>query len=211
MEPTIVYRSFLRFNPECADARRDIGDSYEFHRTASRAFTGSGRSGNDEEKAEKLEAARLLWRFGMGLGGPQAIVQSLTEPQWEKAGIPTSYLRIRTVVRSLPLEFVRGELRSFSLLCRPSFIQDQKRRDQLDAQKREEWVRMKLGMAGLALMDLDIRQLNWSSSKGVGEAGGIAVLVEGAAMVTHPADVAYAVQRGIGPSKGLGFGLLLFD
>lgn len=69
-----MYLTRLTLDPRSAQARRDLGDAYEMHRTLSRVFAD-----------EQAPASRFLWRLeasGNAWSTPTLLVQAASEGNW---------------------------------------------------------------------------------------------------------------------------------
>lgn len=91
-----MYLTRLTLDPRSAQARRDLGDAYEMHRTLSRVFAD-----------EQAPASRFLWRLeasGNAWSTPTLLVQAASEGNW-------------SVLQALP-GYLLGEPQSKSLALR---------------------------------------------------------------------------------------------
>ncbi len=211
-----MFLSRLCPDPRDAAVRRDLTNPYDLHRTLLRAFPGADDGG----------PGRVLFRAELPRDGlPVVLVQSDAPPAWDR--LPARYLRRPAEFKSLPaLEAAPGRRLLFRLRANPTTkVQTLSKADRLAKVPGRNGKRV--GLLGEA------EQLNWLTHKG--EAGGfrlpangvrvapegtvrawkggsslsfLAVRFDGILEVTDPAAFRQTLAAGVGPAKGLGFGLL---
>ena len=81
-----MYLTRLTLDPRSAQARRDLADAYEMHRTLARAFV------TDEHSSP----VRFLWRLEAGSNAwasPVVLVQSAQVGDWSALQVLPNYLQ----------------------------------------------------------------------------------------------------------------------
>ncbi|WP_234554302.1 type I-E CRISPR-associated protein Cas6/Cse3/CasE [Thermus caliditerrae] len=188
-------------------ARRDLASPYEMHRTLSKAVS--------QALAEKRE--RLLWRLEptRGLEDPVVLVQTLTEPDW--GVLEAGYARVFPPKPFHPA-LHPGQVLRFRLKANPS-KRERETGERVALKTRAEkffWLERKLREGGFRLLEedgrllADIRQDTFLEVRH--KDGHLlqvqAVLFEGVLEVVDPEMALKTLERGIGPGKVLGLGLL---
>ncbi|WP_105317435.1 type I-E CRISPR-associated protein Cas6/Cse3/CasE [Thermus tenuipuniceus] len=188
-------------------ARKDLANPYEMHRTLSRAVSRA----LDEKKE------RLLWRLEptRGLEDPVVLVQTLTEPDWSV--LEEGYARVFPPKPFRPA-LRPGQVLRFRLRANPS-KRARETGERVALKTREEklfWLERKLREGGFRLLEkdgrllADIRQDIFLEMRH--KDGHLvqvqAVLFEGVLEVVNPEAALQTLERGIGPGKALGLGLL---
>lgn len=212
-----MFLSKLLLKPCCREAWRDLGAPYELHRTLARAFA-------TEPGTDYRARHGVLFRIEpLAYAGdqPTVLVQSATEPNWHE--LPEAYLHSVRVNAFSPA-FSSGQLLAFRVVANPTkkvteYGQRQGRRVALlDASPTDEltparaWLARKGEQHGFRVAYATSQDF-WL---GVGRGGRVAksglplygVRFDGLLEVTDPARFTDALQRGIGPAKAFGFGLL---
>ena len=203
-----MYLSRLILNPRHRQVQRELADPYQLHRTIMAAFP-------DDLPPEE----RVLFRVDGDRGAPALLVQSQGEPDWEHLGAPgdRSYLRPSSApnpaVKRLSLDLARGQHLRFRLRANPTVKRAGKRQGLYRLEEQLAWIRRKAHLSGFGVVEV------WPTQEGKDTAlihGGtqthhvtlLAVRYDGILTVRDPDRLAAAVRDGIGPAKGLGFGLL---
>lgn len=213
-----MYLSKLELNPRQREARRDLAQPYELHRTLARAFATP--AGQDYRAAHGV-----LFRLeGAAPGGrPVVLVQSLTAPDW--SALPTSYTVQLVPVKPLTLACTAGQVLGFRLVANPTKKvsapgqRQGKRIALLDAgdgggpTPAQQWLRRKAELSGFELLHVLSEELRLNGGRAAARAGKLqlplyGVRFDGLLRVSDPAGFEEAVRRGIGPAKTFGFGLL---
>jgi CRISPR system Cascade subunit CasE len=218
-----MFLSRLTLNARSREARRDLGDVYQLHRTIMAAF----KQVPDSPARESLE---VLFRLESRGPLPIVLVQSRYEPRWE---LPAGYLAPGTDPECKPIGHILDAIKAggtyrFRLLANPT--RKIARFDETGARQRQgkrvdlrrdddrvAWLERKGTQHGFQLArvgdagNLDV--LVRSSGRHVGRRDGARVTVAGAQfdgrLVVENADrVRAAIARGVGPGKAFGFGLL---
>src|SRR5690606_40235472 len=98
-----MYLTRLTLDPRSAQARRDLADAYEMHRTLARAFVA------DEHSAP----ARFLWRLEAGNNAwtaPVVLAQSQQAGDWSaRQGLPNHLQRENESKTLRHQEWIEGE------------------------------------------------------------------------------------------------------
>lgn len=203
------------------EARRDLQDAYEMHRTLMRGFPDAADGG---------PGGRILWRTDLppGAGPPTVLVQSESPPDWSR--LPAGWLRAAAECKEWLPAFAAGRRLSFRLRANPvkclakgSVGADGrpvearwvgKRVKLRDEEQQLAWLARKAADAGFRVVwAMPVAENRDGSRRVVGRKDGwalslLAVRFEGLLTVADPAAFAAAVRAGVGPGKALGFGLL---
>jgi CRISPR system Cascade subunit CasE len=218
-----MYLSRLTLNPHTRRVQRELANPYELHRTLMSAFP------------EKLPAGeRVLFRVDVDerTGIPTVLLQSHGQPDWAWLGDPRAngYLLRAPESKPFDLAFTPGQTLAFYLRANPTEKHwrevDGKQKPKRDPLYKEEdqiaWLERKAEAGGFLLVRVTVlKEGNTYSRQPLGEPVGDAgkgpktrsltfhaVRFEGLLQVTDPAKLWETVQQGVGPGKGLGFGLL---
>lgn len=229
----MMYLSRLILNPRNRDVQRDLADCQALHR---RILSGFAPTSDEGPKAR--ERFGVLYRVEPGGGRPAVIVlvQSHVPANW--SALPPRYLAPETSEQPNPaqkqIDGVLDQLRkdqvlAFRLQANPTRKIDTRsrsngRRVELYREEdQQQWLRRKGEHAGFRVLAvraapavLDVRiatsrkQYGWRAD-GTGDRRRLtfgAVLFEGRLQITDFLAFRQAVERGIGPGKAYGFGLL---
>ncbi|KHG64331.1 CRISPR-associated protein Cse3 [Thermus sp. 2.9] len=206
-----MWISKLVLDPRSKAARRDLANPYEMHRTLSRAVSQALQAGRE----------RLLWRLEPTRTHerPVVLVQTLTEPDWSV--LEEGYAEIFPPKPFSPV-FRPGQSLRFRLRANPSKrVAGSGKRVALKTYgEKVAWLQRRLAEGGFRLVEgeegfsvriLQDTFLEVPRRKGRGERGKMqiqAVLFEGRLEVVDPEQARGTLERGIGPGKALGLGLL---
>ena len=204
-----MFLSALILNPRCHEARADLSDPYEMHRTLSRAFPDQSEGG----------AGDVLWRLDVDhrSGVSSVLVQSALPPRWENITRRSpEYFAFRDVggnatkTRELPaLQFVAGQCFHFRLRANPTVKREGKRHGLLSEDEQSNWLVRKGGDHGFRLLNVRVIAEPARESREKGRSMKfVSVLFDGQLCVTDSDKFATAWREGIGSAKGFGFGLL---
>jgi CRISPR system Cascade subunit CasE len=216
-----MYLSRLMLNPRQRTVQREIANPYELHRTLMGGF------------AKALPASeRVLHRVDTDprTGIPTILVQSHTRPTWSHLVERAQYLLpsgqwppqvfANPAVKPFALTFAPGQRLAFRLRANPTVKhsergQRQGRRDPLYKEEEQRaWLDRKADTGGFAIVRVNIIQEGnayaWKPRQGDKQRKltHFAVRFDGVLTVTDPEALWETVQRGIGPAKSFGFGLL---
>ena len=215
----MTYLTRLILNPRSKQVRNELADPYEMHRTVMKAFAGNLQ---DDE--------RVLFRVDVPRTGiPTLLVQSQYKPNWvELTEARKNYLLDKNYLtfgeENLALKAIdfsqklRTEQRlAFRLRANPiKRIKETRKRVGLYKEEEQlEWLKRKLNHENAAQL-LSARVVNESDQHGKlfqekdkkKRMKFHSVLFEGILEIINQAEFQKMLEAGIGPGKGLGFGLL---
>jgi len=205
-----LFLSRLVLDPANRRARHDLSDTYQMHRTISRAFVSPDLP--SVEAKELLGEARFLFRIDEDPRGRclTSLVQSRTEPDWSQVDASDGYLIGSPEVKEFSAAFGAGQRLAFHLRANPTVKRAGKRFGLYREDEQAKWMRRKAEQGGFSPEILTTRiEERISHSKGKG--GGVeflAVRFSGTLRVLNPDLLMASVANGIGSAKGFGFGLL---
>jgi len=215
-----MYLSKLILNPRCREVRRDIQLPYELHRTLARAFTTA-------DGTNYRAAHGVLFRIEPLVhpaAHPTVLVQSGSLPDWHE--LPEAYLLTHPETKVFSASFRENQVLSFRLLASPTKKEPrpgrQGRRIALSDSVEDEttgltpartWMVRKGEQHGFRLIHLMTEEFRFGGGRSKGFAGKndlplCGVRFDGLLQITDPVRLLEAIQKGIGPSKAFGFGLL---
>jgi CRISPR system Cascade subunit CasE len=226
MNECAIFLSRLTLNSRLPEVQRDLRDPYQMHRTLSRAW-GEG---------PEYEQARVLFRVEEGSGAYAVVlVQSKVAPDWSR--LPLKNFGSAPQTKEWQPSVKSDQNLAFRLRGNPTVKRDGKRWGLYREQEQHEWIERKAQQHGFALLNVTIRT-EGQPQRALGRAGSevqfwretvaacsqrdkgnvltertapavfCAARFDGILQVTDPQTFQYALENGIGPSKGLGFGLL---
>ncbi len=223
-----MYLSRLTLNPRTRRVQRELANPYELHRTLMSTFPETLPTG-ERILFRVDEDART--------GVPTVLLQSHSAPDWAWLGDPRANGYLLRAPESKPFEltFITGQILTFYLRANPTVKHSApgKRQGRRDPLYREEdqlaWLEHKAADGGFRLIRVavlkegntygrqPVKTITEDSAEVVEAVEKSpktrpltlhAVRFEGVLQVTDPAKLWQTVQQGIGPGKGLGFGLL---
>lgn len=201
-----MWISKLVLNLRSKAARRDLANPYEMHRTLSQAVAEALKEGRE----------RLLWRLEptRRTERPVVLVQTLTEPDWGL--IEPDYAQVYPPKHFDPV-FRSGQRFFFRLRANPAkrLSASGKRVALKTPPEKVAWLERRLREGGFRLLErengpcvrilqdvfLEVRKKDFPIQVQ-------AVLFEGVLEVVDPELARPTLERGIGPGKALGLGLL---
>lgn len=195
----------LRLDPHSAQARRDLADPYDMHRTLVRAFV----------QAEQGVPPRFLWRLepGQTWAEPVVLVQSVQAAEWSFLSALGGYLRtdeggIASKTFDLATLLQQPTLR-FRLAANPTVTRAGKRLGLIGEEAQLAWLQRQGQRLGFDLVTAMVSGSDMvQSRKGSTRITLRRVLFEGVLQVQDPSVMADTVAQGIGHGKALGCGLL---
>jgi CRISPR system Cascade subunit CasE len=199
-----MYLTRLTLDPRSAQARRDLADAYEMHRTLARAFVA------DEQSAP----ARFLWRLEAGSNAwatPTVLVQSAQTGNWSAVQDQPNYLQREIESKPFDLQtWIEGGARyRFRLLANPTVTRQGKRYGLVGEQEQLAWLSRQGERHGfVAEAALVTASDVLASRKGDSRISLQRVRFEGRLQVRELAAFSRALEQGIGPGKAFGCGLL---
>lgn len=193
----------LSLDLRSAQARRDLSDPYEMHRTLVRPFVRSADQ----------SPPRILWRLerSASWGDPVVLVQSSEAPDWSVLGDLPNYLKRPVETRHIEPENLiqQGATYRFRLAANPTVSRNGKRLGLVSEQAQLDWLKRQGDRHGF--VD-DIAMVTASEQvharKGDGRITVLQACFEGRLSVTDDSAMRQALLLGIGPAKALGCGLM---
>ncbi|MHB9025927.1 MAG: type I-E CRISPR-associated protein Cas6/Cse3/CasE [Armatimonadota bacterium] len=206
-----MYLSRVVLNPGHPDVRKALGNPYRLHQLLWRAFPNREDGG----------AGRVLFRVEtlQSISTPVVLVQSDNAPDWSALGplktvadhreynphLATDQ-RLRFRLRANPTKRLSGG----HAVNENGKMKDGPRVQLFGEEEQVDWLRRKGAQHGFTLLDCRVSSVETQRSR---KAEGLemrhqAVTFDGLLQVTDPAAFRVALEGGIGPGKGLGFGLL---
>ncbi len=214
----MTYLSRLILNPRSKQVRNELADPYEMHRTVMKAFAGNLQ--NDERVLFRVDVPRT--------GIPTLLVQSKNVPNWTELTearknylLDESYLPFGEENLALKeIDFSQklraGQRLVFRLRANPTkrYSKSRKRVGLYKEKEQKNWIEHKLNTEYCQLLSVRIANESDQHGKLFKEKDKKkrmkfhAVLFEGILEITDKAEFQKMLEAGIGPGKGLGFGLL---
>lgn len=199
-----MYLTRLTLDPRSAEARRDLSDAYEMHRTLARAFV---------ENAQSLPA-RFLWRLEAGSNAwatPVVLVQAVAEADWAALQSLPNYLQRPIESKRLTLEeWVEGGTRyRFRLQANPTVTRQGKRYGLVGEAEQLAWLNRQGERHGFSVETALVTGSDvLASRKGAARISVQRVCFEGVLQVQSLELFSRVLTAGIGPAKAFGCGLL---
>lgn len=199
-----MYLSQLRIDLRSEEARRDIGDPYEMHRSLARVFAPNQGS----------ELSRYLWRLEPWSGGaPTLLVQSAVQGRWGILHDRRNYLIGDVAEKSIDMAAMLANHARFRFRLRANTVVSRggKRMGLAKEHDQQKWLARKAELSGFKVASAMIVDSDRMYSK-QGKSGRKIVLqtatFEGFLDVVDEAALQISSQQGIGPAKAFGCGLL---
>jgi CRISPR system Cascade subunit CasE len=200
-----MYLSRLHIRLDSAQARRDIANPYELHRTLSLAFA---RGGNERPAAFlwRAESDRALQRL-------LVLVQSVTEPKWDdlEARFPGYLAGFDVKAYPLADRLHTGQILRFRLHANPTVTRQGKRHGLRSTMRQLEWLSRQGTGHGFTVVDCTVSSARLLRARQEAKRNTIAVqgvTYDGLLRVDEPARLQEAITAGLGHAKALGLGLL---
>ncbi|MDV7211733.1 type I-E CRISPR-associated protein Cas6/Cse3/CasE [Azotobacter beijerinckii] len=194
----------LTLDPRSAQARRDLSDAYEMHRTLARAFAAGAQT----------RPARFLWRLEAGSNAwatPVVLVQAVVEADWSALQVLPNYLQRPVEGKRLALEeWIGGGARyRFRLQANPTVSRQGKRYGLAGETEQLAWLDRQGGRHGFSIEAALVTASDvLIGRKGNGRISVQRACFEGVLRVQNPEAFGHALAAGIGPAKAFGCGLL---
>lgn len=201
-----MYLTQLRLDPNSAQARRDLADPYDMHRTLVRAFV----------RDEAQVPPRFLWRLEPGgeWARPTVLVQSSSQaPDWSFLDRVRGYLSEAGPPETKsfdPNHLVRenGQCR-FRLVANPTVTRDGKRHGLVGDDAQLAWLQRQGERAGFRVVAALVTAKEvMHCRKGGTRVSLLRVCFEGVLVVSDGTLLTQALAAGIGHGKAFGCGLL---
>ena len=201
-----MYLSKLTLDPRHPQARRDLGDAYEMHRTLARAFVADART----------PPAPFLWRLERTTDCRPAsivLVQSAQPANWPALDTLPGYASGILGNKAVDLEkLIQPNARyRFRLLANPTVTRAGKRYGLLREEEQIGWLKRQSERYGFVVQGC-VRGAFERLCARQGKTGNRitldTALFEGMLCPQRPDQVCLAVLNGVGHGKALGLGLL---
>lgn len=198
-----MFLSRLVLNARSRQVRREVAEPYQLHRTLMRAF------------GPKTASERVLFRLECARDGEPLVVlvQSIGRPDWVCVQATPGYLIQPPESKEFEPCFQEGQRLSFRLRANPTVKRAGRRIGLITEEGQLDWLGRK-GAAGgfrvvsvLAIDEGMVRGRKADDGRRQ-ELTHLSVRFDGLLQVTDPERLAQAIRAGVGPGKGLGFGLL---
>jgi len=200
-----MYLTKLTLDQRGSQARRDLGDAYEMHRTLVRAFVSNAQS----------NPPRFLWRLETPVSSPQnptVLIQSQARADWAVLDRLPNYLHRTAETKIVDLtRLVQPKHRyRFRLVANPTVSREGKRLALLQQDEQRAWVKRQGERFGFVIQSLIVSPLDLLNSNPKGKAPICIqrVCFEGLLEVREEPVFMQALVSGIGPAKAFGCGLL---
>ena len=200
-----MYLTRLTLDPRSAQARRDLTDAYDMHRTLVRAFVAN----------DAAAPPRILWRLETGGNpstSPALLVQSRGPGNWDALKSLPGYLQRPPESKNVELnDLVRPELHyRFRLKANPTVTRDGKRRGLPCEREQLAWLQRQGERHGFAVQVALVSASDLFDSR---RKGGASILLQracfdGVLQAIRVDALRVALLDGIGPAKAFGCGLL---
>ena len=201
-----MYLSQLKLNPTQPEARRDLGDAYQMHRTLARAFAPDAASA----------VPRFLWRLERERSpgaGNTVLVQAETGARWAALEALPGYLLagVAEKIDDLNRLVAEGSIFRFRLRANPAVKRDGKRWGLHDQPEQLAWLHRQGARVGFAVTGADVSQ-HERMRAAQGRSGMLitvdSVQFDGQLRVLDVVAFRSAVCAGLGPGKAMGLGML---
>lgn len=201
-----MYLTRLQLDPRSAQARRDLADPYDMHRTLVRAFVQS----------DAQTPPRFLWRVepGGAWAQPTVLVQSTSPSDWAFLARLPGYLVGDALPETKTFEPAEMLLRGggryrFRLVANPTVTRGGKRHGLAGEEAQLAWLARQGERTGFSVLTALVSASDQVRSRRGAELVSLSrVCFEGVLEVRDAALLASALSAGIGPGKAFGCGLL---
>ena len=201
-----MFLSKLTLDPRHPQARRDLANAYEMHRTLARAFAADA----------KTPPTRFLWRLerrGDLQSSSVVLVQSVQAADWSGLNTHPGYAEKIESNKAVNLEkLVQPNARyRFRLLANPTVTREGKRYGLTREEEQLEWLSrqgMRHGFSLLGCTRGADERLQVEQGRGGNRITLHTALFEGVLQADSPEALRQGVINGFGHGKALGLGLL---
>lgn len=200
-----MYLTRLTLDPRSVQARRDLTDAYDMHRTLVRAFVAD----------EQGTPSRFLWRLEPGANpwaSPTILVQSREPGNWDAQQALPGYLQRPAESKTLDLDALIQSQQQyrFRLLANPTVTRAGKRYGLMGETEQLAWLERQGERHGFQVKSALVSTSDLLDSRRKGSAPIMVqrACFEGLLQVSRADDVRQALINGIGPAKAFGCGLL---
>jgi CRISPR system Cascade subunit CasE len=199
-----MYLTKLLLDPRSAQARRDLANAYDMHRTLARVYA----------EDETSRPHRFLWRlepFHSFHDGATLLVQSEQRGRWDVVRRQPGYLLELHADKMVDLGswLAADETYHFRLLANPTVTRAGKRYGLSGEEEQLKWLERQLEKGGCEMVSA-LRGLNENrvARKGTTRITVQAVRFDGMVRVRDVEKAQTVINAGIGHAKSLGLGLL---
>jgi CRISPR system Cascade subunit CasE len=201
-----MFLSKLTLDPRHPQARRDLSDAYEMHRTLARAFTPDAET----------PPARFLWRLERRADYQPStviLVQSAETANWSVLEGLSGYASEIQPNKAVDLEMLvqPGARYRFRLLANPTVTKDGKRYGLTREEEQLEWLARQGGRHGFSILGC-VRGADERLQVKQGRSGNRitlhTALFEGMLQADSVETLRQGLLNGFGHGKALGLGLL---
>lgn len=201
-----MYLSRLRLNPTDPDARRDLADAYQLHRTLARVYAA------DTEQAP----ARFLWRLERDANrwaDANVLVQAATPGRWQALDARPGYLQELQADKAIDLAQLihPGRRYRFRLHANPTVTRDGKRHGLQREDEQLDWLNRQGQRGGFEVIGAvrgACQQIRVSQGRTGHRISVTGALFDGLLQVTDADSLRHTLTAGIGHAKALGLGML---
>lgn len=201
-----MYLTQLLLNPAHTEARRDLADAYQMHRSLSRAFATS----------PDAPVPRFLWRLERERtpgAGNTVLLQSGQPGHWQNLGEAPGYLLAPAADKQVALDLLvtTGQRCRFRLRANPAVKREGKRWGLHDESAQLTWLQRQGERLGFAVQGADVsprERVQVPQQRNAMRITVDSVLFDGLLTVVDADLLRPALLAGIGPAKALGLGLL---
>lgn len=203
-----MYLSKLVLDPGHPQARRDLANPYEMHRTLSRAFA----------PAADTRPGRFLWRLesaAAGGAGDEAVVlvQSAGQANWEAVAQQPGYTQALYPNKYIELAQLLQDARVyvFRLACNPTVTRARKRCGLVREADQMKWLERQAEAHGFKVLRSGIgrsERMTIQQGRGGTRMTLQAVQFDGMLRAADVAKLGDALHNGIGHAKSFGLGML---
>lgn len=200
-----MYLTQLRLDPRSAQARRDLADPYDMHRTLTRAFVEN----------EIQAPPRFLWRVepGNAWAQPVLLVQSAHSADWSCLQTLPGYLQHGQLPETKSVDVDQllhsGDRYRFRLLANPTVTREGKRYGLVGEDAQLAWLKRQGERHGFAIEAALVTSSNLAGGrKGQARMSLLCVCFDGVLQLANRDLLSRALEAGIGPGKAFGCGLL---
>jgi CRISPR system Cascade subunit CasE len=191
-----MYLSKLTLDPRSSRVVSELASRYELHRTVMSGFPASA-------------PGRVLYRLDHHWRrDPELLVLSARPPDWTHLA-EDGYLAGPPLTRLFAPTVRVGRRLLFRLRANPTVKRDGRRLGLIDEDAQRTWLRRKAETGGFTPVGFRVTDEGVvRMTRDGGKLSFLSVLYEGLLEVTDTAAFSEALTAGVGPAKGLGFGLL---
>ncbi|MCK9459127.1 MAG: type I-E CRISPR-associated protein Cas6/Cse3/CasE [Proteobacteria bacterium] len=200
-----MYLSKLKASPMSLDVQRVLANPYLLHQGLLQAFSPEIRGGG----------GRVLFRVEPQDPGDVVVVlvQSEPRPDWSRVAFWDRLALLSSECKDFEPKLSAGRRLRFRLRFNPTLQREGKRLPKLGEEAQRAWLARKLDAAGMELLGAVLVdegkvaavKRDVSSER---KMTFLSVRADGALAVKDAVRAVAAIRAGIGPAKGLGFGLL---